>query len=151
MFTLWCAVIPTFHRDAIESLPQVHLSFVLAFLIMLSFTIGKTLFSARNYEGGSLGPQLRHVPCPSAGDPWLLIQVPNYLHCCFITSEQPCWLIKSLSPAQIAIGSGISFPASHPPHWSTWSPLSGKLLNDQPPVFKKKYLHQGGSSWHASD
>ena len=29
VFTLWCAVTPTFHRDAIESLPQVHFSFVL--------------------------------------------------------------------------------------------------------------------------
>ena len=51
VFTLWCAVTPTFHRDAIESLPQVLRPFVpkynnVVYIFIFLPTFGKTLFSA---------------------------------------------------------------------------------------------------------
>ena len=47
VFTLWCAVTPTFHRDAIESLPQVFnfLGLQLKEFLFNIFNIGGSLSS----------------------------------------------------------------------------------------------------------
>ena len=45
VFTLWCAVTPTFHRDAIESLPQVIIFLRLQLKDFFIINIGGSLSS----------------------------------------------------------------------------------------------------------